>query len=351
MAAYTTIDNPTEFFNTVLYTGNGTAIGSGGNAITGVGFQPDHVWLKCRSITHDYFMFNAVTGVKRFLSSNDTGGLASADNEYLSVFGSDGFTLGNSDGMNENGGSFVSWNWKANGAGASNTDGSINTTKTSANTTSGCSIITYTGNATSGATIGHGMGIKPSMVMVKELAGGNDWIVYTKALTATSILYLNTTGVENDNAVFFNDVEPTTSLVTLGSISATNGNGAAMAAFCFSDVQGFSKQGGYLGNGSTNGVFNYTGFRPAWVLIKNTDATEAWFLYDNRRGVNGAMVALFPDEEAADGGAADNIDLLSNGFKLRSSGAILNASGAEYIYMAFAESPFVTSTGVPTTAR
>jgi len=336
---------PKDYFNTTLYTGNAT-----GRTISGVGFQPDWSWIKNRDDTSGHRVLDAPRGGTKELIANGTN-TTITDAQSLQSWNSDGFVLGTAAGVNANTVPFVAWNWKANGAGASNTDGSINTTKTSANTTSGCSIITYTGNATSGATIGHGMGIKPSMVMVKELAGGNDWIVYTKALTATSILYLNTTGVENDNSVFFNDVEPTTSLVTLGSISATNGNGAAMAAFCFSDVQGFSKQGGYLGNGSTNGVFNYTGFRPAWVLIKNTDATEAWFLYDNRRGVNGAMVALFPDEEAADGGAADNIDLLSNGFKLRSSGAILNASGAEYIYMAFAESPFVTSTGVPTTAR
>jgi hypothetical protein len=197
------------------------------------------------------------------------------------------------------------------------------------------------------------MGIKPSMVIIKNLAG-NDWIVYTQALTANKILYLNTTGVENDNSVFFNDTEPTDSLITLGSISATNGSGA-MIAYCFSDVQGYSKQGSYIGNGSTDGAFIYTGFKPAYVLIKASSiAGNEWNIWDNKRSTfnvaDKVLWANIINTEASIGYDYD-IDMLSNGFKARTADARLNQSGATYVYMAFAEEPLVSTNGNAATAR
>ena len=345
--AYTTIDKSSDYFVTNLWTGNDTA-----QTITGIPFAPSFVWIKNRSTAESHTLVNTAVGANNFLKSNATSG-NNTNSEFLKSFTSDGYTLGNADEVNNGSNNIVGWNWKANGTGAANTAGSINTTKTSAETTSGCSIITYTGNGSSGATIGHGMGIKPSMILVKETAGGNDWIVYTQALTANKILYLNTSGVANDNSVFFNDTEPTTSLITLGSIGATNGNGVAMVAYCFSNVQGFSKQGSYTGNGNADGTFAYTGFKPAWVMIKNTTSSAAWNITDAKRDTfNVAGKGLFANESSAESAIAGReIDFLSNGFKIRTSGGEKNTSGNIYIYMAFAESPFVSSTGIPATAR
>jgi hypothetical protein len=342
--AFSTIIKPSDYFNTKLYTGNVST-----NAITGVGFQPDITWLKERDGTQDHYLYDAVRGVQNYLTPNLTT-QEQANVTSLTAFNSDGFTLGSNTATNANNGLFASWNWKANGSGATNTAGSINTTYTSANTTSGCSIITYTGNATAGATIGHGLGIKPSMVIIKNLAG-NDWIVYTQALTANKILYLNTTGVENDNSVFFNDTEPTDSLITLGSISATNGSGA-MIAYCFSDVQGYSKQGSYIGNGNANGTFNYTGFKPAFVLTKNSSSGGSnWRIFDNQRlGYNVNNATLYPNLTNAEADET-SLDLLSNGFKMRGTTNDLNGSGQTYVYMAFAEEPLVSTNGNAATAR
>ena len=346
--AYTTIDKSSDYFVTNLWTGNNTA-----QTITGIPFAPSFVWIKNRSTAESHTLVNTAVGANNFLKSNATSG-NNTNSEFLKSFTSDGYTLGNADEVNNGSNNIVGWNWKANGTGAANTAGSINTTKTSAETTSGCSIITYTGNGSSGATIGHGMGIKPSMILVKETAGGNDWIVYTQALTANKILYLNSTGAENDNSVFFNDTEPTDSLITLGSIGATNGNGVAMVAYCFSNVQGFSKQGSYIGNGNADGTFVYTGFKPALVIFKKASGTGGWNMFDTKRDPfnvqDQILRANANNAEASDSGYSDN-DFLSNGFKLRQTWGEMNGSGATYVYMAFAESPFVTSTGIPATAK
>jgi len=341
--AYTTIDDPTVYFNTKLYTGTGSSL-----ANTGVGFQSDFTWIKGRSGTTEHVLTDAVRGVTKELNSNDAT-VEETVAQGLTAFGSDGFTVGTDASYNTSSATYASWNWKANGAGATNEDGSINTTKTSASTTSGFSIVTYTGTG-SNATLGHGLGIKPSVIIVKNLeTNGEDWAIYNEALGYSKYLKLNSTTTVSTNTNRFNAV-PTTSLINIGAVNETNQSSKKHVAYCFANIQGFSKMGTYIGNGNADGAFVYTGFKPAWVLLKNTAATEAYFLFDNKRGVNGAMVASFPDETAADGGAADNIDLLSNGFKLRASGAIVN-SAAEFFYMAFAENPLVTSTGVPATAR
>ena len=342
--AYTTINKSSDYFSSTIYTGNGSA----GHSITGVGHQPDFTWIKNRSATDRHHLYDAVRGVQKRLRSDTTAAEATTPNG-LTSFNSDGFTVGTEEDVNTNNENFASWNWKAGtGQGSSNTDGTINSTYTSANTTSGFSIVSYTGNGTAGATVGHGLGVEPKVVMVKSVGAAQDWRIYLSGLGSGASLILNTTGTSNSDV--WNNTAPTSSVFSLGTNSNVNSNSATYVAYCFAPIKGFSKFGVYDGNGNTDGAFVYTGFKPAWVLIKNKEATEAWFLYDNKRGLNGSMKALFPDENAADGGAADNIDLLSNGFKLRTAGAILN-SAANFVYLALAEAPLVGSNNVPATAR
>jgi len=341
MAAYTTIDKPTDYFETLLYTGNG-----GTNNITGLDYQPDWVWIKSRgSAGENHYFFDAIRGVTKYIHC-DTNAAESTNSATLTTFGSGGFTVGANNSVNKSSDPLVSWNWDANGAGSSNTVGYFNST-VSVNTTSGVSIVKFTSSG-SGGTVGHGIGVVPKAIIFKRLDAASDWAVYHEATGNVNMCFLNTTTVSGANASVLNSTSPTSTLFTVGSSNIVTGG--PIIAYCFAEKQGFSKIGSYLGTASTDGAFVYTGFKPAFVLIKNTQATEAWFLYDNKRGVNGAMTAMFPDEAAAEGGAANNIDLLSNGFKLRTAGAILN-SAATFIYIAFAENPFVTSTGIPTPAR
>ena len=350
--AYTTIDNSQEHFNTVLYTGNG-----GTNNITGVGHQPDWVWLKERTgAAHDHFLFDVANGVKRFLSTNDTGTLASADNDYLTSFNSDGFSLGSSDGMNQNSIIFTSWNWKANGSGASNTDGTINTTYTSASTTSGFSISTYTGTGAN-ATVGHGLGVVPKMIIVKRLDVTSSWRIYHASIGANYNLVFTTSGFQTSSTMW-NNTAPTSSVFNLGSYDEVNGSSAPHVAYCFADVQGFSKFGSYIGNGSANGTFLYTGFKPAFVITKNyADSGGAsnnggnWRMFDTKRlGYNVNNATLYPNLANAEANET-SLDLLSNGFKFRGTSADYNQSGSKYVYMALAEEPLVSTNGNAATAR
>ena len=348
--AYTTIDKPSDYFNTVLYTGNGGT----GHAITGVGFQADWVWLKCRSSAHDHFLFDAVNGVKRFLSSNDTGALAAADDSYLSVFGSDGFTLNNSDGMNESSQTFVSWNWKAGTSftnDASGTGiGSIDSAG-SVSTTSGFSIVKWTGTGATG-TIAHGLGAVPRMIIVKSLANTTSWMCQHASLGNAKEIYLNSASAPGSSTAW-NSTTPTSTVfsVTGGAGDGVNASGDYIA-YCFSDVQGFSKFSSYIGNGNADGTFIYTGFKPAWIMIKSATTVESWMLFDNKRlgfnPDNDYLLANATDVEPAD---EEVLDIVSNGFKPRVTAGTLNTSGQTYIYMAFAEEPLVTSTGIPATAR
>ena len=349
--AYTTIDDPSAYFKVQLYTGNGST-----NAITfndtDTDMQPDWVWLKNRNSSgHDHFLFDAANGVQKFLSSNDTGALAAADSSYLTAFNTDGFTLGSSDGMNENTITFVSWNWKANGAGSSNTDGSINTTKTSANTTSGFSISTYTGTGIGSgtATVGHGLGAVPSLVIQKRTGGAANWGMYHKSIGNTGSIALNSDDATNTQTDYWGDTTPTSALVTVGPNFAISGGNVL---FSFIEKQGFSKFGSYLGNGNADGAFVYTGFKPAFVMMKGTSASKNWIMYDNKRlGFNVSNSYLYANESNNESDASHIIDLVSNGFKCRANSSDTNTSGSTYIFLAFAESPFVNSSGVPTTAR
>jgi hypothetical protein len=344
------INKPSEYFNTVLYTGNGVSIASGGNSITGVNFQPDFVWIKRREIQH-HRLFDVVRGATKVIQSDlsDTEG---TNAEYLSSFDSDGFTVGNLAGVNANAGTYVAWNWLGGGTGVSNTDGSITST-VSANTTSGFSIVKYTGTGAN-ATVGHGLGVAPSIVLVKNLDDGTQqWSMYNKNLPLTEILILNSTnGSFNPSDNDFQDTAPTSDIFYLSGATRTNVSSQNFIAYCFAEKKGFSKFGSYTGNGSTDGTFIYTGFKPAFIITKKTSATSNWHIYDNQRAnpfnvVSGKLVANTDEAEAV--GA--ECDFLSNGVKIRASGSDLNGSGASFIYMAFAENPLVSTAGVPCTAR
>jgi len=327
---------PGEHFNTVIWSGNGT-----GQSITGVGFQPDFVWMKQRSNANDHALVDAVRGVLKGLSSNST----ASENTFnhLTAFNTDGFSVGTSAQANSLGSTYVAWNWKAdNTSGSSNTDGTITST-VSANPTAGFSIVSYTGNGTSGATVGHGLSIAPSMVIVKIRNTSNQWDCFHESLGATKHIYLNLTNAAMTNINRWNNTSPSSSVVTLGDGFTVNQNTSTYIAYCFAEVEGYNKFGSYTGNGSADGVFVYTGFRPAFVLFKRSDASgNYWTIRDTARNPsNESQLSLYPNVSDAEAtSSTGGIDILSNGFKLRGAASDGNTNGGTYIYMAFAESPF-----------
>ena len=332
---------PSEHFNTLLYTGDGAST----HAVTGVGFQPDWVWLKHRTATYHHSVWDSVRGVHKQLYTSGTNAEADESTSVKS-FDTDGFTLGNKGNVNNDSGAannFVAWNWKANGSGASNTTGSINTTKTSANVDAGFSIITYSGNNTAGATIGHGLSKAPEIVIIKSRTNSNDWWdTYHKDIGAANALHLNDTMAQADRS-YFHDTHPSSSVIYLGSDRSSNGPSETFVAYAFHSVDGYSKVGSYTGNGVADGTFVYLGFRPKYFMLKRTDSADAWVIYDSARepeneddGQDLSLKANATDAEAAYG----NIDFLSNGVKILTTGGYMNNSGSPYIYLAFAETPF-----------
>jgi len=345
--AYTTINKSKDYFNTKLYTGNG-----GTNAITGVGFQPDWTWIKSRDASNNHRNYDAVRGATKIIYQNLTNAETTQSNG-LTAFNSDGFTLGDDGNSNSNNATYASWNWKAGtGQGSSNTDGSINTTYTSVNTTAGFSISTYTGTG-SNATVGHGLGVAPKMIIVKQLNSTNYWTVYHKSLSANSWLYLDTNEAVASNTAMWNNTEPTSSVFSIGTYTNTNQSSSTYVAYCFAEKTGYSKFGSYVGNGNADGTFIYTGFKPAFILLKHTTSAESWHLFDGKRAnlfnpVNGRLQA---DSSGAEYTGKNVFDFLSNGFKLKDNNGAYNGSGSTYIYMAFAEAPLVGTNNVPCTAR
>jgi len=314
-----------------LYTGTGSSLG-----VTGVGFQPDWTWIKGRSGATDHGLYDAVRGVQKQLESNQTGA-ETTETTGLTAFGSDGFTVGALAQLNTSSATYVAWNWKANGAGSSNTDGTISST-VSANTTSGFSIATYTGNGSSSQTVGHGLGVALGMVIIKTKSNSDNWRVWHTSLTSGQTLTLNSTA--GQAAAGFWPSSPSTSVVYLGTDTSVNSNTWTYVMYAFAPVAGYSAFGSYVGNGSTDGPFVYTNHRPAFVLIKRTDTTSNWTILDfQREGYNVDNDPLFPNLSNAEG-TTDLADLLSNGFKLRSTDASVNASGGTYIYMSLASNPF-----------
>jgi len=350
--AYTTINKSTAYFNTKLYTGNGTAIGSGGNAQTGVGFQPDWVWIKDRSATNHHNLFDAVRGVTKGLQSSQTNA-EYTNTETVTAFGTDGFTVGDAGGVNTNSNNYVAWNWKAGGGqGSSNTNGSINTAYTSVDTTAGFSISTYTGTG-SNATVGHGLGVAPSIVLIKVLNTSNVWAMYHKSTGATHYLQFDTS-TSTDNDTYWNDTAPTNDVFTIGTASPVNVSSNSYVAYCFAEKTGYSKFGKYVGTADANGPFIYTGFKPKFIIIKSSTSGEGWHIFDNLRA-NAynphELVAPRVNSNSAESTSSSyGIDLVSNGFKLKGNGDGTNGSGQTYIYMAFGQS-LVGSNNVPCTAR
>jgi len=343
--AYTTINKSSDYFNTKLYTGNGST-----NAITGVDFQPDFVWIKNRDDVHGHQLYDVIRGVTKRLSSNNTGAEAT-DSTGLTSFDSDGFTVGSETAVNANTENIVAWNWLGANGTASNTDGSITST-VSANTTSGFSIVSYTGTG-SVATIGHGLNAVPKMIISKSLANGEHWGTYHASLGNGKVIALNSTDGSITNSAYWNNTSPTTSVWSVGTSPLTNHPHASIA-YCFAEKKGFSKFGSYTGNGSTDGTFVYTGFKPSFILSKRTDVSgQNWTIWDNKRSssnFNPTDKILHPNVSNTEN-TADDTDFLSNGFKLRATALGMNASGSSYIYMAFAEVPLVGSNGVTAKAR
>ena len=346
--SYTDIDDPTEYFETLTWSGNSTD----DRAISGLDFAPDWVWIKCRNNGQNHNLFDTVRSATKSLETNNSNAEAT-DATSLKSFTSDGYTLGTGATVNSSSPStktYVSWNWSAGGSASSNSNGSI-TSSVSANTTAGFSIVSWSGSGAN-ATIGHGLGAEPKMIFLKIRTGTNNWQVYNKSIGSGNALFLNTTDASSSNTGW-QSTDATSSVFYVSGGTAVNGSGQNLIAYCFAEKKGYSKFGTYTGNGSTNGTFVYTGFKPALVIIKRTDNSSGanWLLLDSVRSdinvVNENLFANLTDAETSTG----RCDFVSNGFKLRQSGTTVNTSSGTYIYIAFAESPFVNSNGIPNNAR
>jgi len=340
--AYTTINKGSSYFNTVLYTGTGAT-----NSVTGVGFKPDFTWVKDRSNARDHQLVNAVVGYPSgTLFSNVL------DAEYTAFprvdsSNADGFTVSTPTQVNGSGETYVAWNWLANNtSGSSNTAGSTTST-VAANTTSGFSVVSYTGTG-SAATVGHGLGAVPKMIICKARSAAYHWEIYHVSVGNTDVLRF-TTGAPFASAQMWNNTTPTSSVFSLGTEDA-NTSSQTYIAYCFAEIKGFSKFSSYVGNGSADGTFIYTGFKPAMIITK-ANAVADWFIRDNKQDPENVMNEYLSPNTTATSGNLDSFDFVSNGFKIRNSNNAWNGSGTTYYYMAFAENPFVSSTQIPVTAR
>jgi hypothetical protein len=339
------IANGAQYMAATTYTGNNSTntINNGNNTTNATSFQPDMVWIKSRSSATNHMLDDSVRGVGKDLFTNLTS--AESTTNIITSFNSNGFTLGPDGGGAGNGNAltYVAWQWKGGGTGVTNTSGTITST-VSANPSAGFSIVTYTGTGAN-ATVGHGLGIAPSMVIVKQRSGVNAWPVYHSSLvSATNYVLLNQTDASNPAATVWNSTAPTSSVFSIGTAVGVNTSGQTYVAYCFSAVSGYSAFGSYTGNGSANGPFVYTGFRPRFILVKDSSALQNWRLFDSSRSTyNAVLEGLFPNLSNAESSAETGPDFLSNGFKIRTSSNTHNASGNTIIYAAFAENPFNTS--------
>ena len=343
------IDKPSDYFNTKLYTGTGSTLN-----ITGVGFQPDLVWTKGRDSTAegvmDHALVDSVRGVTKTLRSNTTAAEGTEANS-LTAFGSDGYTVGNNGKFNYSSSDiYVSWNWLAGGTASSNTEGTI-TASSSVNTDAGFGIATWTGNGTAGANIGHGLNQAPEMFFVKQRTGVQDFTCWNKTFTSSEFCDLSSDIAKTSFDVW--NTVPDSTKIYFANQARCNASGSDYVGYYWHSVNGYSKIGSYTGNGSTDGTFVYTGFKPAFVMIKRTDSAGSWYMYDNKINPENVMdTILFANRSDAEStNSNENLDFLSNGFKLRTTSAARNASGGSYIYMAFAENPLVGTNNIPATAR
>jgi hypothetical protein len=328
-----------KYFDAKLYTGTGSSL-----SVTGYGFSPDFVWIKERSGAADHALYDAVRGVQKQLESNTTTA-ETTETTGLTALNSDGFTVGALAQVNTNTDTYVAWAWDANGAGSSNTDGTITST-VSANTSAGFSVVTYTGTLSSAgtATVGHGLGVAPQVIISKGRNQAANWAVHHTSLsTSNKYLRLNTTDAEADGAIYGSISNPSSTVFTTNYVTGYNESGINYVAYCFAEVAGYSAFGSYTGNGSTDGPFVYTGFRPKYILVKRTDSgAYQWAIWDSSRNTyNAAGTNLWTDSSEAEATSTSyEIDMLSNGFKLRTTSTSRNGSGGTHIYAAFAESPF-----------
>ena len=357
--AYTTIDDPSKHFNTILWTGDGDTASNK----TGTGFKPDLTWIKKRTDdVEDHALFDSTLGLGGKLRNPN--GLAiqetAGNNGYISAFLDDGFSVATNGSdsakwayLNESSDTFVAWNWKANGGTtSSNSDGSLTST-VQVNSDAGFSMVKYT-PAGANATVGHGLGVAPNLIIVNGVTTANNWRVGSDALTSWVYrINLESQGAESSQANVWNSTAPTSSVFSIGTSSSVSDNGVEHTAYCFRDVKGFSKFGNYTGNASADGPFVYLGFKPAFLLLKRLANTDKWFTWDNKRATSNVIDNVIEMNEVGveNTDPAFYMDFVSNGFKLRNTFGALNASGEKYLYLAFAENPYVTSTGLPTTAR
>jgi len=352
--AYTNIDDPSAFFQAFTYSGTSNTAAS--YTFTGnSNMKPDLVWLKQRGYSESHVLFDSSRGVEKGIYSNLTNAEANI-NSSLTSFDTNGFSVGTSN-VGSGGGTYVTWNFKANGGStSSNTDGDLTST-VQFNSTAGFSIVLYTGKSPiEPLQVGHGMGEAPDVVLVKNRSGSRNWVMYHKDLTAPAanryLMLDNNVYGELANSTLWGNVAPSSTIITTGENASVNQPSENFVAYCWKERQGFSKFGKYVGNGSTNGTFVYTGFKPAWIMCRRIDGGgNSWDMHDSARDPsNPSGRTFYADTDGAEL-TGNNVDLLSNGFKQRDTSANRNGSGNTYIYMAFAENPFVTSTGIPTTAR
>ena len=348
--SYTTINKSTAQFNSKLYSGNGST-----QSITGVGFQPDFTWIKERSSTSGHVLIDVVRGVDKVIRSNSTNAEAT-DADCITSFDSNGFSLGADVKSNENSQTYVSWNWKGGGTGSSNSNGSITST-VSANTTAGFSIVKWTGTGST-ATVGHGLGAVPRVIIVKNLTDNSTgFYTYAAPLGNTNGMFLNSDGASASFTSVWNSTTPTNSVFTIHTNTGVNASGKNYIAYCFANVTGYSKFGYYTANASADGPFVYTGFKPKFVIIKRYSDTGNWVIQDDKRssvgGGNPNDKWLYANVTDADYDASlYPLDLLSNGFKIKhGNGSYQNTpNGATYLYLAFGQS-LVGSNNIPCTAR
>jgi hypothetical protein len=314
------------------YTGTGVAR-SVSNAVNTVSFAPDFVWIKDRTTAYSHILFDTIRGAGNYLISNGTL-VETTDTNYMSAFTSTGFSVGTSAVSNGNTENYVGWQWKAGGTAVSNTAGTI-TSSVSANPTAGFSIVTYTGTGPT-ATVGHGLGVAPSFIIIKSRSNSDNWYAYHSSIGNTVSLNPNLSDSAYTSSTYWNNTSPTASVFTIGTIPSQSA--WTYVAYCWAPVAGYSAFGSYTGNGSTDGPFIYTGFRPRWIMVKSSSAVESWYVWDTARDAyNVASAQLYPNLSNAEASAV-SIDANSNGFKCRSA-TVVNASSATYIYAAFAENP------------
>ena len=337
-----TIVKGNTVMDATLWTGNGTSQ----SIVNTSSFKPDFVWLKSRSSgTNFHNLYDSIRGATKYLFSNSTSA-EGTNAQALTAFNTNGFSVGNDNDVNQSSGTYVGWQWQAGqGSSSSNTSGSITST-VSVNASAGFSVVTYTGTGSSGGRVGHGLGVAPKMMIVKQRGGTTDWAVYHQSLPSaygvagTQVMYLNATTANTLNFDVWDSNDPSSSVFSVGASTLSNASSGTYVAYCWSQIAGFSSFGSYTGNGSTDGPFVYTGFRPRYWLIKCTSAGYSWEIYDTARNTYNAVNTVLLAENASSEFTGGDIDFLSNGFKLRTTRGSLNTSSLTYIYAAFAENPF-----------